>query len=346
MRRAAPAPTERDGPHEAGGALRRSFLPALVHHPEFGALVVTVIVYGFFAIAARGSGFVSFDGTSGWMDSAAELGIIAIPVGLLMIAGEFDLAIGSVVGAASIIMGLGTTIYALPTWLVIGLAVAFGALVGLVNGLLTVRTGLPSFIVTLAANFGVAGSALGVSRLLTNTTTVSVHVAPWAHSLFAGQWGQANISILWWFGATLLGGWVLARTPFGNWIFATGGNPTAARGAGVPTGFVKIVLFIATDVAAALVGVLQAIEFNSGNATNGQGYVFEAPIVAVIGGVLLGGGYGSAFGVFLGTVIYGVINVGMFYTGWNTDWVVALLGLLLFLAVLANNFFRRLAMTA
>ena len=329
-----------------GETTGRDVLPALVHHPEFGVLIVAIVVYAFFAISAHGSDFISLHGTASWMDSAAELGIVAIPVGLLMIAGEFDLSIGSVVGAASIIMGIGTTVYTLPTWLVIGIGLAFGAAVGLMNGLLTVRTGLPSFIVTLAANFGVAGSALGVSELLSNTTTISVHVAPWAHAMFAGQLGQANISILWWLAVTLFGGWVLARTPFGNWAFATGGNLIAARGAGVPTNLVKIVLFVATDVAAATVGILQAIEFNSGNATNGQGYVFEAPIVAVIGGVLLGGGYGSAFGVFLGTVIYGVINVGIFYTGWNTDWVTAFLGLLLFLAVLANNFFRRLALTA
>ncbi len=107
-------------------------------------------------------------------------------------------------------------------------------------------------------------------------------------------WGQANVSILWWLGVTIIGGWVLARTAFGNWIFATGGNPVAARGAGVPTRLVKIVLFVATGLGASLVGIIQAIEYHTGNATAGLGYVFQAPIVAVIGGVLLGGGYGSA----------------------------------------------------
>ncbi len=84
---------------------------------------------------------------------------------------------------------------------------------------------------------------------------------------------------------------------------------------------VKIVLFVATSLAATLVGVIQSVEFQSGNAANGQGYVFQAPIVAVIGGVLLGGGYGSPVGMFFGSVIYGVISVGIFYTGWNTDWL-------------------------
>jgi simple sugar transport system permease protein len=225
------------------------------------------------------------------------------------------------------------------------LALVMGVVIGLFNGILTVRTGLPSFIVTLAASFAVGGLSLGFARLLSNTTTVSTTISAPVQGLFAGTWGLANIAILWWMAITLLAGWVLARTAFGNWIFATGGNPVAARGVGVPTAFVKIVLFAVTGAAAALVGIIQAVEYHSGNATSGAGYVFQAPIVAVIGGVLLGGGYGSAFGVFLGTMIFGIINIGIFYTGWSTDWVQLFLGILLLLAVLANSYFRRLAMS-
>jgi simple sugar transport system permease protein len=324
---------------------RRFHVAALLRRSEFGALVAAVVVYAFFAVVTAGAGFVSLEGTAGWMDTAAELGIIAIPIGTLMIAGEFDLSIGSVVGAAAMMVAIGATFGGLPVWVMIGLALLMGAAVGLFNGLLTVRTGLPSFIVTLAANFGLAGASLGLARLLASTTTVSVPLSPSAHLVFASKWGQANVSILWWFAIALAGNWMLTKTPFGNWVFAAGGNVTAAKGAGVPTDRVKIVLFMATGAAAALVGVIQAIEFNIGNAGAGQGYVFQAPVVAVIGGVLLTGGYGSAFGVFLGTVIYGVIDVGIFYTGWSTDWVALFLAGLLLLAVLTNNYFRRLAMS-
>ena len=321
-------------------------LKSIVRRPEFGAFAATVLVYIFFAISTRGAGFVTVDGTAGWLDTAAELGIIAIPIGVLMIAGEFDLSVGAVVGASSIIVAIGSNMFGMNIWLMIVAALLMGACVGLVNGLLTVRTGLASFIVTLATSFSVGGLSLGFARLLTNTTTVSVKAPPVAHTVFAASWGQANISILWWFAVTLIAGVILTRSAFGNWIYATGGNPIAARGAGVPTNLVKVVLFMATGLAAALVGVIQAIEYNSGNATAGLGYVFQAPIVAVVGGVLLGGGYGSAFGVFLGTVIYGIMNVGIFYTGWSTDWVQLFLGVLLLCAVLANSYFRRLAMTA
>ena len=317
-----------------------------VRRPEFGALVATLLVYGFFVATAWQYGFATFDGTAGWLNTAAELGIIAIPVGILMVAGEFDLSVGAIVGAASIIVAIGTTLFGLSIWLMIGTALVMGMAVGLLNGFLVVRTGLPSFIVTLASSFSVGGLSLGLARLLSNTTSVSVKTTPLAEALFASGWGQANVSILWWFGVTIFGGWILARTAFGNWIFATGGNPIAARGAGVPTGLVKIVLFMATGLGAALVGIIQCVEYHAGNATAGLGYVFQAPIVAVIGGVLLGGGYGSAFGVFLGTVIFGIINIGIFYTGWSTDWVQLFLGVLLMLAVLANHYFRRLAMSS
>lgn len=343
-------PVTVDAPGASAGNVatppRRILLWRVSRRPEFGAFVATLIVYLFFVATTRGAGFVTVDGTAGWMNVAAELGIIAIPVGILMVAGEFDLSVGSVVGAASITVAIGPTLFGLPIWPMIVAALALGMLFGLFNGLLTVRTHLPSFIVTLGVGFSVGGLSLGLARLLSNTTMVSVTATPSAHAVFAATWGQANIAILWWIGVTLIGGWVLARTVFGNWIFATGGNPVAARGAGVPTDFVKIVLFAATGLCAALVGIIQAIEYNSGNATAGLGYVFQAPIVAVIGGVLLGGGYGSAFGVFLGTIIFGVINVGIFYTGWSTDWTQLFLGVLLLIAVLANSYFRRLAMSA
>lgn len=319
-------------------------LGRLLRQPETGAFFAAVIVYIFFAFVAWRADFVSLNGTAAWLDTAAELGIIALAVGILMIAGEFDLSIGSVIGATSIMLAIGTTRYHIDPWIMMMIVFAFGGAIGLLNGVITVRTGLPSFIVTLATNYGVAGAALGFSRLMTNTTSSSMQTTPLVDFVFAKQWGQANIAILWWIGLTLVAARVLTRTPFGNWIYATGGHPVAARGSGVPTSFVKVVLFTVTSLAAVFVGALQSVEFHSGNAANGQGYVFQAPIVAVIGGVLLGGGYGSAFGLFLGSVIYGVISVGIFYTGWNTDWLLLFLGVLLLAAVLANSYFRRLAL--
>jgi simple sugar transport system permease protein len=319
-------------------------LKRFARRPEFGALGALIAVYILFAFATRGAGFVGASGTVGWLNQAAELGIIAVPIGLLMVAGEFDLSIGSVVAAAGMIVAVGSNVLDIPIWFTIAMAIGVGALVGLANGLMVVGTGLPSFIVTLATNFIVAGATLGVSRLIAGTSTVSVPSSRTAHAVFAMKFGDANIAILWWIIVVAIGSWVLAKSAFGNWIYATGGNRDFATAAGVPTSFVKQVLFVCTGMAAALVGVIIALEFNSGNAAAGQSFVFEAPVVCVIGGIALSGGYGSGIGVLIGTVIFGVISVGIYYTGWNTEWIGFFLGVLLLLAVLTNNYFRNLAL--
>lgn len=321
-------------------------MKSIIRRPEFGAFAAFVVTYLFFAAVTQGAGFVSLNGTAGWLNLAAELGIVAIPVAMLLIAGEFDLSIGSTVGAASMVVALATSFFDLPVWPAIALALVLGAAIGFANGMAVVKTKLPSFIVTLATNFIVIGATMGFSRLVANVTSASIVSSDSARFIFAARWGQANISILWWVLTALASAWVLGRTTFGNWTYATGGNPEAARGAGVPVERVKVTLFVATGLAAAFVGVLQGVQWNSGNSTYGQGYVFQAPIVAVIGGVLLSGGYGSMTGVFLGTAIFGVISTGIFYTGWSTDWIQLFLGALLGMAVLANNYVRRLALTA
>ncbi|WP_322092851.1 ABC transporter permease [Paraburkholderia bannensis] len=302
-----------------------------------------IVVYAFFAFAGQG-GFLTVTGTASWMNTAAELGVLAVPVGILMIAGEFDLSVGSVVGASSMVVSIGNGYYGWPIWVAIVAALLVGAFVGLVNGLITVKTGLPSFIVTLAGLFIVAGAALGLSRFFVGTTAVTLSPQGSAKAIFGAQVAGFHGSILWWLAITGITTWILARTPYGSWIYATGANRNAARSAGVPTDLVKISLFMGSSIAAALVGVLQTIQYSGGDVTYGRDFVFAAPVASVIGGVLLTGGYGSAIGVFLGCVIFGVVNLGIFYTGWNSDWAQLVLGALLLLAVLGNNYFRRLAL--
>jgi simple sugar transport system permease protein len=297
-----------------------------------------VLVYLFFAIFAGGNGFTGLDGTAGWMNQAAELAVVAIPVGMLMIAGEFDLSIASVIGMASLTVSIGSGHYNLPMVLSILIALGLAAVIGLLNGFVVVRTGLPSFIVTLASYLAVAGASLTVTRAITNTTTVSVHAHGFVHTLFAGNiFQQFHASIAWAAGLVLLASYVLTCKPFGNWRLATGGDEQAARAAGVPTPRVKMTLFVCTSLGAALLGVIQAIQYNGGQVGQGQNFIFDAIIAAVIGGVLLNGGYGSAVGVAFGAATYGIVSVGIFYTGWNADLAQVIIGLLVLAAVLANN---------
>lgn len=322
----------------------RRLIGRVVRAPQFGPLIAAGLLYVFFAIASWGNGFVSVDGTASWLNTASELGIVAVPVGLLMIAGEFDLSIGSVVGASSITMGIVNGYYHDSLFVGVAVALVIAVAVGCMNGVLVTRTELPSFIVTLGANLLLAGLSLTIPNAIMGNTTVALTPSGLGEKVFAGQAGQFYVSILWWLAIAVAGGWCLAKTRWGNWIFATGGSEENARRAGVPTRGLKIGLFLSTSIAAALVGIIQSIQYSTGDGTTGQGYVFEAAIVVVIGGVLLGGGFGTISGVAIATVLYGFVSAGLFYTGWDPNYAQVVIGVMMVIAVLTNNFVRSTAL--
>jgi simple sugar transport system permease protein len=334
------------GPDEAASGASRLGQLALwtVRRAEFGAAVSFAGVLIFFAFFTMHSGFFTFSGIASWVNVAAELGIVAVPIGLLLIAGEFDLSIGAVVGAASIFTSVWATTEHWNFWLAAVVALAMSVVIGFVNGIILIKTRLPSFIVTLATWFTVAGLSLGVTQALTGTTSVSLTVTGAARVLFAGQMGQFNASVIWWLAITAVAVWVLGHTRFGNWILGTGGDVNVARAAGVPTDRVKLYLFITASSCAGILGILQAVEYQGGNLTNGSNLVFDTLIAVIIGGALFHGGYGSVLGLFLGTVTYGVVDIGIFYTGWNSDYAQLFLGILLLAAVLGNSRVRAAAM--
>lgn len=312
--------------------------------PEFGVVVAAVVVWLLFALFGGANGFTSLPSTATWLNTAAALGIIAIPVGMLMIAGEFDLSIGSMVGAGSITTGLICGHLGLPLGVALLVALVIALVVGVVNGILVTQTEIPSFVVTLAMNLVVAGAALVICQLVTNTTSVTVNVEGGLASLFTTTFGGFRISILWFLVVALVSAWILAYTRMGSWIRATGHDTENARRAGVRTTRLTIVLFVCTALAGTLVGVMQAAQYSTGDPTVGQGYVFEAPIVVVIGGVLLHGGYGTVTGIVAGTVLYGVISAGLFYTGWDSNLAQVLIGVLMVVAVLVNHALKNRAL--
>ncbi len=317
---------------------RRSTI-ALV--PAAGALVVWII----FAVAA-GAAFRGMEGTAAWLNAAAPLGILAVAVALLMIAGEFDLSVGSILGAAGMTVLLLTRHFGWSLWPAIGAAFALSALLGAANGWLVVRTRLPSFIITLGTLFIVRGATIGLTRQWTGRTQLGgldgVPGYASAQALLASDLpGGLRVSVLWWLGAALAGAWVLGRTPAGNWILATGGAPAAARNAGVPTDRVKVSLFITTALAACLVGVIQAVRFTGADALRGEFQEFRAIVAVVIGGTLLTGGYGSVIGAVFGALIFGIVQQGTVMAGIDADWFQVMLGGMLVVAVISNDSVRR-----
>jgi simple sugar transport system permease protein len=266
-----------------------------------------------------------------------------------MIAGEFDLSVGSIIGGAGMVVALASVQYGWPLWAAIALAAALSLIVGFLNGLMVVRTGLPSFIITLGTLFIVRGVTIGMTRHITGRTQLggideqSGYGS--AEKVFASTlFSHYPISILWWVGITAVATLVLLRTRFGNWIFGAGGNPDAARNVGVPVARTKILLFMATALSACLVAVIQVVEFTGADVLRGEQREFEAIIAAVIGGNLLTGGYGSAVGAAIGALIFGMVQQGIVFAGIDSDWYQAFLGAMLILAVLVNNWFRRKAM--
>jgi simple sugar transport system permease protein len=210
---------------------------------------------------------------------------------------------------------------------------------------LVVRTKVPSFVVTLATLFAVAGLLLGISVLLTGSTSVALKSGPFAKALLGSYLGGIfQVTILWWIAAILVVGFILSFSRFGNWILAMGGDSVSARNAGIPTDRLTVALFMSSGLCAAFVGMSQAILYNSAQVSAGQAFIFNSIIAVVVGGVMLTGGYGSVIGIVLGTLTFSVVNQGIFYTGFDANWASLIIGILLLVAVLMNNTFRNKAM--
>ncbi|MEP0324922.1 ABC transporter permease [Bauldia litoralis] len=348
------------------------WLTRLLRRPEAGAasgLVATIII---FALLPGASALYSLQGSLTFLTLSAELGIIATAAALLIIAGEFDLSVGSMIGFAGVVIGLTVRHLDFPLWGGILSAFAVAIAVGWFNGFVVVRTRLPSFIVTLATLFILRGLSVAITRAVTGRTQIPYILDdvpdPGTASLFNGdvltglfQWmGDLGwiatrsdgvpfvpgipMSIVWWIGVTVVAAYVLTQTRFGNWIYAAGGDPEVARNVGVPVSRVKIILFIGTACSATLLATIQVMDAGSADTLRGLLKEFEAIIAAVIGGVLLTGGYGTVYGAMFGALIFGLVQMGIFFTGIDTDWFKVFLGIVILIAVLVNNYIRAKAL--
>lgn len=324
-------------------------LHRLLSQPGLGALAGAALVWLFFAVVA-GAPFRSDAGAAAYLDAAAPLGILAVAVALLMIGGEFDLSVGSVIGFAGMALLLLTRQLGWPLWPALAATAVMAAGIGLLNGWLVVRTRIPSFLVTLGTLFVFRGLTIGVARAATGRTQLGgldeVPGYAAARVVFAGDVAGFDVAILWWAAAAALAAWVLFRTPWGNWILASGGGPDAARRQGVPVDRVKIALFVSTALAAWLVAVLQATRFTGTDALRGELQEFRAIAAAVIGGTLLTGGHGSPLGASLGALVFGMVQQGIVIVGVDADWFQVFLGAVLLAAVVFNEWVRRRALAA
>jgi simple sugar transport system permease protein len=350
-------------------SLRRAFV-----RPELGAMAGTIIVFAYFAVVAGSTGMFAPDGIMNWGVVSAQFAIIAVGACLLMIAGEFDLSVGSMIGFAGIVIAILSVHLGWPMWASILVAFAVAMIVGAANGYLVIKTGLPSFIVTLASLYILRGLTIYLAISTTRQTIVGGvreaaqgdWLAPWFGAKIFGSFfywladmgwistfkagnraGQPVVDgvpmlMIWALALIIFAHVLLTRTRFGNWIFAAGGDARAARYVGVPVNTVKIAMFVFSAFCATVFATCQVMEFGSAAADRGLLKEFEAIISVVIGGALLTGGYGSVIGAALGALIFGVVQQGLFFAGVESSLFRVFLGVILLLAVILNTYIRRL----
>ncbi|MFJ8791308.1 ABC transporter permease [Streptomyces sp. NPDC102462] len=332
-----------------GRTAERPLVLRMLARPEVGVFLGALAVLVFFLVAApavrQGSSMATV------LYQSSTIGIMALPVALLMIGGEFDLSSGVAVVSSALTASMLSYQLTLNVWMGVIVALIVSLAIGAFNGWMVVRTGLPSFLVTLGTFLILQGLNLAVTKLVTgNVATDDISDMDGfdqAKKIFASSFDiggvQVKITVVWWLVFAALATWVLLRTKYGNWIFAVGGNKDSARAVGVPVDFTKITLFMAVGFGAWFVGMHQLFAFNTVQSGEGVGQELIYIAAAVIGGCLLTGGYGSAIGPVFGAFMFGMVNQGIVYAGWNPDWFKAFLGVMLLGAVLINLWVQRTA---
>lgn len=302
--------------------------------PELGVLTAVVVVLIIFSCLS--DKFLQPQSIASILVRTAELGIVATGIAFLMIAGEFDLSVSSVfafvpvVGALLMQQGL-----VFPAILVIGVLIALT--IGFINSKVVLRVGLPSFITSLGTMMSLRGLVLALSRgFLLPFTGDDV-----AKHLLAGTiTGFFRFSVIWSLLICGIFGFILVRTRYGNWVFASGGNKNAARLMGIPVERVKTTNFLICAVLAAIAGMIAFARLGMVAPQQGQGMELEAIASAVIGGCLLAGGYGSIFGAYLGAFMIAMIQQGLVLIGAPPYWYSAFVGILVVIASIVNHLVR------
>lgn len=325
------------GSNRIANAFRRP-----LQRPELASSGGLVAAFAVFTIM-RPDLFLSQDNGINVTSLAAQYGIVAVGVTALMIAGHFDLSVGTIVGLTGWAMYYFGNVLNFPAPLTIVCALAVGTLLGAVNGVIQVRTGLPSFIITLATSLVYRG-------ILTMKTSGFPVVVQFPHSYSEALAGQHlfgfRMSLLWFLLTALAVALFMVRTRMGNWAFAIGQSPTAARNLGVPVARTTVTLFALSGFTSAIAGIIVAVQYFSIDANRGTGWELIAIAMAVIGGTLLTGGYGSVLGTVLGAFMYAMVSAGLLLIGLQGYWVNIFLGVVVLVAVLINQFvIRRFVMS-
>jgi len=326
---------ERDAPSPRLN--RPSLMHRIVRVPELMVLAALLIVIIFFVIMAPTT-FLSARNIGAVLTASAQLGVAAVGMSILIIAGEFDISVGSNYAFTGIAIGLLSTTGGLPTWVAVVLGLLISTAIGLANGAITIGTKIPSFITTLGTWLVWFGLTLALSK----GYFVPVKANDPLIAVIGGALGyQFYASVFWWVGIGIIAIILLGRTRLGNWIFAVGGNAEAARAVGVPANRVKLFAFGLVGLVAGISALFTLGQQGSMAPLYGQNLAMQAIAASVIGGCLLSGGAGSVLGAMLGAVPMSMINSGLILAGAPTFWYQTFVGAIVIVAVVINTSISR-----
>ena len=284
-------------------------------------------IFVIFSATLHDRGFLDPNNLLNIVRQTAVIAVMAVAMTFVLSAGEIDLSVGAVAGLASVTTAIAMESYGVAPGILAGLAT--GAAVGLFNGWLTTRVGIPSFLTTLA----MLGMATGVAMWISDTASIPI-LEPFYISVFGGgDIGPIPSLLIWMLVFATMGHLMLRRTTFGRRVLATGGNETAARYSGIDTASIKLRVLLMSSTVAAIAGMLYAGRLQSGRFQLGQGDELSVIAAAVLGGTSLFGGMGTVVGSIIGALMIGLINNGLLLMGLEFSQQLIARGAIIILAV-------------
>lgn len=317
----------------------KRFLKIYLERPELAGLALLIFLVIFFQIRSNGV-FLNAANLQGMLGILPEMSLVALGVTILMICGEFDLSVGSVFALMPMAMAISLN-HGVPFVVAVFIGLLICALIGFINGFITLRFAIPSFITTLGMLF--------IARSLTVVISggfpplLPADIPSWWFTGFVGPGNIFRMSFIWFAGIALLLSALLSLTNFGNWIKATGGYFDAASSMGIPVNRTKIACFMLCSILAGFAGLIQVLRLGSPLPSIGEGMELQAVAAAVIGGTALTGGVGTVLGAIIGATLIRAIDNGLVLTRVDANWFKFAIGALLIFAVVANAWLRRTA---
>jgi ribose transport system permease protein len=299
---------------------------ALVFYKKYGIFLILLLVVAFFAVFA--SNFLSIDNLLNVLRQVSMFGIVVVGVTFVMIGGGADLSVGGQMAVSGMVAGILMAKAGMPILPTMLICMALTTLFGALNGLISVKLNIFSMIVTLGTMLILQGLAFvitggypifGLPKDFTFLGQGYVGIVPVPVILFV------IVSAIAWF--------VLSKTYFGRYVYAMGGNPEAARLAGVNVERMRVALFAICSFVTSIASLIMLSRTNSAQPSAGASYPFDCMTAAVLGGISFAGGEGTIGGAVVGVLIIGVLNNGLLLMGVDSNWQGVIKGIVLVTAV-------------